>query len=69
MILTTDNMAPSPLYCIKTVSNFSPCSRLPVVPQQPEYKPGLSGAVEDGPAERPLPHPRQRRSPQHTQGL
>lgn len=51
------------------VSASTPSSLLPVVPQQPEHKPGLPGTVEDGSAGRPLPHPHQRRSSQHTQSL
>lgn len=44
-------------------------SWLPVVPHQPEYKPGLPGAVENGSTQQLLPHPHQRWVSQHTQSL
>lgn len=47
----------------------SPSSRLPLVPQQPEYQPVLPGSVENGSAQWPASHPNPRRATEYTQGL
>lgn len=59
---------PASLITRTSLPAFLFSSWLPLVPQQSEHKPGFPGTVEDGAAERLLPHAHQRRAPQHTQG-